>query len=114
MNYKTILFFLLISPCAVYAQPSTKSFLEHIDSDKYDSYLYGLESGLDWANEFTYRKHNYEIFCKPNDFELSASNLKSLIIAEINNNPDFYTKYSEAPLIGLALRNAYQDNFPCN
>ena len=85
-----------------------------MDSDKYDSYLYGLESGLDWANEFTYRKHNYEIFCKPNDFELSASNLKSLIITEINNNPDFYNKYSEAPLIGLALRNAYQDNFPCN
>ena len=85
MSYKTILFFLLISPCVAYAQPSTKSFLDHIDSDKYNSYLYGLESGLDWANEFTYRKHNYEIFCKPNDFELSANNLKSLIITEINN-----------------------------
>ena len=67
MSYKTILFFLLISPCAVYAQPSTKSFLDHIDSDKYDIYLYGLEAGLDWANEFTYRKHNYEIFCKPSN-----------------------------------------------
>ena len=87
MNYKTILFFLLISPCAVYAQPSTKSFLEYIDSDKYDSYLYGLESGLDWANEFTYRKYNYEIFCKPNDFELSASNLKSLIIERQTQTP---------------------------
>ena len=105
---------LIIADNVFSSQPSTRIFLDNIKNNSYDSYLYGLESGLDWANEFTYRKHNYEIFCKPNDFELSASNLKSLIITEINNNPDFYTKYSEAPLIGLALRNAYQDNFPCN
>ena len=105
---------LIIADNVFSSQPSTRIFLDNIKNNSYDSYLYGLESGLDCANEFTYRKHNYEIFCKPNDFELSANNLKSLIITEINNNPGFYNKYSEAPLIGLALRNAYQDNFPCN
>ena len=109
-----LLVFSILSTQGFTSQPTTKEFLENINSSKFDSYLYGLEAGLDWANDLTYREHKMEIFCKPNDFELSASNLKSLIITEINNNPDFYTKYSEAPLIGLALRNAYQDNFPCN
>lgn len=110
---KIFLLLLMFLPLTSHSQPSTKSFLESIESDIHNDYLYGLEAGLDWANEFTFRKHNYEIFCKPNDFELSAANLKKLIVKEINDNSEFYNKYVDAPLIGLALRNAYQDNFPC-
>ena len=95
------------------SQPTTKEFMDNIDSSKYDSYLYGLESGLDWANELTYREHEMEIFCKPNDFEVSASLLKKFIKPEIADNASFYKKYENEPLIGLAFRNSYMSNFSC-
>ena len=95
------------------SQPTTKEFMDNIDSSKYDSYLYGLESGLDWANELTYREYKMEIFCKPNDFEVSASLLKKFIKQEIANNASFYKKYENEPLIGLAFRNSYMSNFSC-
>jgi len=95
------------------SQPTTKEFMDNIDSSKYDSYLYGLESGLDWANELTYREHKMEIFCKPNDFEVSASLLKKFIKQEIADNASFYKKYENEPLIGLAFRNSYMSNFSC-
>ena len=95
------------------SQPTTKEFMDNIDSSKYDSYLYGLESGLDWANELTYREHEMEIFCKPNDFEVSASLLKKFIKQEIADNASFYKKYENEPLIGLAFRNSYMSNFSC-
>ena len=98
----------------VYAlQPTTKEFMTNIESSKYDSYLYGLESGLDWANELTYREYEIEIFCKPNDFEVSASLLKDFIKQEIADNSSFYKKYENEPLIGLAFRNSYIKNFSC-
>ncbi len=113
---KSFLLLTLISftSANVYAsQPTTKEFMSNIESSKYDSYLYGLESGLDWANELTYREHKMEIFCKPNDLEVSASLLKKFIKEEIGNNASFYKKYENEPLIGLAFRNSYISNFSC-
>ncbi len=95
------------------SQPTTKEFMANIESSKYDSYLYGLESGLDWANELTYREYKMELFCKPNDFEVSASLLKDFIKREIVENASFYKKYENEPLIGLAFRNSYIGNFSC-
>ena len=95
------------------SQPTTKEFMANIESSKYDSYLYGLESGLDWANELTYREYKMELFCKPNDFEVSASLLKDFIKREIVENASFYKKYENEPLIGLAFRNSYISNFSC-
>ncbi len=95
------------------SQPSTKKFLEEIDTDKFDSYLYGLESGLDWANELLFRERGIEIFCKPNDLEVSAILLKKFLREEIARNTSFYKKYENEPLIGLAFRNAYLQRFPC-
>ncbi|MBK47158.1 MAG: hypothetical protein CMD82_04895 [Gammaproteobacteria bacterium] len=95
------------------SQPSTKKFLEEIDSKKYDTYVYGLESGLDWANELLFREHGIEIFCKPNDLEISATLLKKFLKEEITKNQSFYRKYENEPLVGLAFRNAYIERFPC-
>lgn len=103
----------VLSSNAHSSQPTTKEFMSNIQSSRYDSYLYGLESGLDWANELTYREHKMEMFCKPNDLEVSASLLKDFIKKEIANNSSFYKKYENEPLIGLAFRNSYISNFPC-
>lgn len=113
---RTLILSLIISVLSSNAhssQPTTKEFMSNIQSSRYDSYLYGLESGLDWANELTYREHKMEMFCKPNDLEVSASLLKDFIKKEIANNSSFYKKYENEPLIGLAFRNSYISNFPC-
>ena len=89
-------------------------YTKHKNSSKYDHYLYGLESGLDWANDYIFQKNNTLIFCKPNELELSANQLRKFIDKELEQNSSFYDKYKDAPLLGLALRNAYIDNFPCN
>ena len=94
--------------------PTIKNYQKNKTNGTYDLYVYGLESGLEWAQEYTFAKHSLEFFCKPNDLTLSAAQLKALINKEIEENKSFYTKYSDAPLIGLALRNAYISNFPCN
>jgi len=82
-------------------------------SGLYDSYIYGLESGLEWASEYYYRKHEIELFCKPNDIKLPSSRLREIINREIQKKPGFFDKYKNEPLIGLALRNGYIDEFPC-
>ena len=69
--------------------------------------------GLEWAQEHFYTKNSIEFFCKPGDLVLSSSQLRSLINKEIQENNSFYNKYKDAPLLGLALRNAYIENFPC-
>ena len=112
-SLSSLLIILSLSTHAYSSQPTTKEFMTNIESSKYDSYLYGLESGLDWANELTYREHNMEIFCKPNDFQVSASLLKDFIKEEIADNSSFYKKYENEPLIGLAFRNSYISNFSC-
>ena len=114
MRPLSLLLLTLVLCTNVYSsQPTTKEFMANIESSKYDSYLYGLESGLDWANELTYREYKMEMFCKPNDFEVSASLLKDFIKREIVENASFYKKYENEPLIGLAFRNSYISNFSC-
>ena len=95
------------------AELSVEDYIEHKNSVRYDHYLYGLESGLDWANDYIFQKNNTQIFCKPNDLELSSVQLRKFIDIELEQNFSFYDKYKDAPLLGLALRNAYIDNFPC-
>ena len=94
--------------------PSLADYLESESKETYDLYIYGLESGLEWAQEHTYAKNGLEFFCKPNDLVLSAKQIRRLIDKEIMENNSFYTTYKDAPLIGLALRNAYISTFPCN
>ncbi len=79
----------------------------------YDSYIYGLESGLEWASEFYFRKHKIELFCKPSGLELPVVRLRQMIDREISKKPGFFDKYKHEPLIGLALRNSYIEDFPC-
>ena len=94
--------------------PSVADYLDSESKETYDLYIYGLESGLEWAQERTYAKNGLEFFCKPNDLVLSSTQIRRLIDKEIMENNSFYTKYKDAPLIGLALRNAYISTFPCN
>ena len=101
-----------VSPAEDSKPPSVKEFLDDEDGH-YDGYVYGLESGLEWASEYYYRKHNIELFCKPSDIELPASRLREMIIKSINTKLGFFKKYEHEPLIGLALRNSYMEEFPC-
>ena len=39
--------------------PTIKEYINNPES--YDSYVFGLESGLEWASEYYYRKHNIEL-----------------------------------------------------
>ena len=96
------------------AVPSIQEYQSKKSNDLYDSYIYGLENGIEWAYELTYSKYAIEIYCKPRDLVLSAKQLRGMIDAEIKDNISFYTKYSDAPLLGLALRNAYVSRFLCN
>ena len=105
---------LMFSSNFLYASPpSVNDYLKNDNSELHDMYIYGLESGLEWAQEHIYTKNSIEFFCKPGDLVLSSSQLRSLINKEIQDNNSFYNKYKDAPLLGLALRNAYISNFPC-
>ena len=92
--------------------PTIKEYLND-STDNYDSYIYGLESGLEWASEYYYRKHQVEIYCKPADITLPVSELRSMIDKTIKSKPGFFEKYEDEPLLGLALRNGYIESFPC-
>ena len=110
-----IFFSLLILATNVYSGvPTIEEYQNKKTDELYDSYIYGLENGIEWAYEHTYSKHAIEIYCKPRDLVFSAKQLRGIIDAEIRDNNTFYSKYSDAPLLGLALRNAYLSNFPCN
>ena len=37
--------------------PTIKEYINNPES--YDSYVFGLESGLEWASEYYYRKHKF-------------------------------------------------------
>ena len=116
MNKITITFFLcLISYSSSYAVSKTPSIDEYNNDNSgiYDSYIYGLESGLEWASEYYFRKHQIELFCKPSGIELPSSRLREIIDREIRKKPGFFDKYKNEPLLGLALRNGYIDEFPC-
>ena len=92
--------------------PTVKEFLMD-ESSKYDSYLYGLENGIDWAYEYYYRKHSINMYCKPNEIIVPADMLRKIIKTEIELKPKFFKKYEDEPLIGLALRNGMIRSFPC-
>ena len=65
------------------------------------------------ANPEGFRKYEIEIFCKPSGIKLPASRLRQIIDREIQKKPGFFDKYKHEPLIGLALRNSYIEDFPC-
>ena len=98
---------------AISSPPSIDEYMSKQQKNQYDQYIYGLENGLDWAQEITFSKNAVEFFCKPGNLVLSAAQLRILIDKEIEENKSFYNKYKDAPLLGLALRNAYMSNFPC-
>ena len=92
--------------------PSVKEFIND-RSGLYDSYIYGIESGFEWASEFYFRKHKVELYCKPNNIDFPARKLRDIIIKSINSKPGFFEKYENEPLVGLALRNGLINQFPC-
>ena len=92
--------------------PSIKEFIND-HSGLYDSYLYGIESGFEWASEFYFRKYKVELYCKPNNINLPAIRLREIIMESINSKPGFFEKYENEPLVGLALRNGLINQFPC-
>jgi len=92
--------------------PSIKEFIND-HGGLYDSYLYGIESGFEWASEFYFRKHKVELYCKPNNINFPARKLREIIMESINSKPGFFKKYENEPLVGLALRNGLINQFPC-
>ncbi|MBS82684.1 MAG: hypothetical protein CMD65_00935 [Gammaproteobacteria bacterium] len=94
--------------------PTIEEYQQRQDTGLFDGYLYGLENGLDWGSEYAYRKHDVVLFCKPNDIMLPVSEIKKMINEELEIRKSFYQKYKKEPLLGLALRNAFTRNFPCN
>ena len=109
-----IICILLLSNLAFASPPSIHEYQKNNEKDHLDMYIYGLERGLDWSQEYVYSKYALEFFCKPSDLVLSAKQLRLLIDKEIEENSSFYTKYKDVPLLGLALRNAYIASFPCD
>ena len=92
MNKTAIVFFtIFLTSFNVSANqniPTIKDYLND-ENKKYDSYIYGLESGLEWASEFYYRKYQLEIYCKPSNVELPASELRVMIDRTIAAKPGF-------------------------
>ncbi len=93
--------------------PSVKEYKEHRDSAKYDQFIYGLDNGLEWASDQAYRKYGHQIFCRPSGIDMPVNEIKKMINKQLERDSAFYSKYEDAPLIGLALKNAYIRNFPC-
>ncbi len=93
--------------------PSVKSYKENVETEKYDQFIQGLDNGLEWASDEAYRKNGIQIFCKPSDISLPLTEMKKMINDQLKKDESFYSKYEDAPLIGLALKNAYVQNFPC-
>ena len=115
MNIKNVAIILLFFSNHAYSGlPTIEEYQDNNDIEAHNTYIYGLERGLDWANEYMFQKHSIEIFCKPSDLSLSSKQLRKIIDKAIQKNITFYTKYKSAPLVGLALRNGYIDTFPCN
>ena len=114
-NYiKTAFIFFFMNNFLYASVPTIEDYQNSSDISAHDSYIYGLERGLEWANEYTFQKHSFEIYCKPRDLSLSSKQLRKIINDEIETNNRFYSKYKDVPLLGLALRNGYISKFPCN
>jgi hypothetical protein len=107
--------FLLIFSHVSYSDIKTPTIKEYMSDNSgiYDSYIYGLESGLEWASEYYFRKHEVELYCKPGNIQLPASELRKIINKTISSKPGFFEDYENEPLVGLALRNGFIEAFPC-
>tara|TARA_Y100001960_G_scaffold140564_1_gene148812 strand:- start:780 stop:1133 length:354 start_codon:yes stop_codon:yes gene_type:complete len=108
-------FFLIFLTLNVLANeiPSVGEYIKHESSDRHNAFVLGLENGLEWANDEFYRKHAKQLFCKPSEMTLPIKEIKKLISDQLERDSSFYDKYADAPLIGLALKNAYIRKFPC-
>ena len=109
--FVALILFISANVIASAKTPTIKEYLQ--DKESYDSYIYGLESGLEWASEHYFRKHNIEMYCKPGNVQLPASRLREMIDRTINAKPGFFQKYENEKLLGLALRNGYLEEFQC-
>ncbi len=67
--------------------PTIKEYINNPVS--YDSYVFGLESGLEWASEYYYRKHNIQLYCKPGNVQLPAEMLREMIAKTIRQGFSF-------------------------
>ena len=92
--------------------PTIKEYVNNPES--YDSYVFGLESGLEWASEYYYRKHNIQLYCKPGNVQLPAEMLREMIAKTISTKPGFFKKYENEQLLGLALEMAICKPFHAN
>ena len=81
--------------------PTIKQYINNPES--YDSYVFGLESGLEWASEYYYRKHNIELYCKPGNVQLPAEMLREMIAKTISSKPGFFKKYEDEPAFGFSF-----------
>ena len=115
ISFNVCIIFLLTFSHVSHSDIKTPTIKEYMtdDSGLYDSYIYGLESGLEWATEHYYRKHEIELYCKPGNIELPASELRKIINKTISAKPGFFEQYENEPLVGLALRNGLIEAFPC-
>ena len=111
--YISIISFFVLNLSQAQELPTIKSYTQNKDATLHDSFIYGLENGIEWLNEYSYTKHGIQIYCKPNNLVLSVKQLKKFIDKELIKENTFYDKYQDAPLLGLALRNAYITQFPC-
>tara|TARA_Y100001949_G_scaffold115443_1_gene98115 strand:- start:104 stop:478 length:375 start_codon:yes stop_codon:yes gene_type:complete len=108
------IFILLTNNVQSQEMPTVKEYKDNKETNKHNQFIYGLENGLEWANDESFRKHGVQIFCKPSDIVLPINETKKLINEQLEIDSAFYLKYHDAPLIGLALKNAYLQNFPCD
>ena len=115
ISFNICIIFLLTFSYVSHSDIKTPTIKEYMNDDTglYDSYIYGLESGLEWASEYYYRKHEIELYCKPGNIELPASKLRKIINKTISSQPGFFAEYENEPLVGLALRNGLIEAFPC-
>ena len=67
--------------------PTIKEYINNPES--YDSYVFGLESGLEWASEYYYQKNNIQLYCKPGNVQLPAEMLREMIAKTISTKPGF-------------------------
>ncbi len=72
--------------------PTIEEYQNNQNTEIHDTYIYGLERGLEWANEYVFQKHSIEIYCKPSDLSLSSKQLRKIIDKTIQKNITFYNK----------------------
>ena len=108
------IFILLTNHVQSQEMPTIKEYKDNKQTSKHNQFIHGLENGLEWANDESFRKHGVQIFCKPSDIVLPINETKKLINEQLEIDSAFYQKYQDAPLVGLALKNAYLQNFPCD